>query len=135
MWNAHNKYRAGDVVQRPDKPGQLVVCKEYPTSDFCSQLPGTPMGDIGWATYDGQKHAGSPNDEQVMLSMIQAKEAHPAGDTYEEPSISEMKDLFTDIPLLDGYRAYMGPFVVPLSLVQFKAAFLGDHAPYFLTHV
>ena len=52
-----------------------------------------------------------------------------------EPSVDELWRHFADIPLQEGFKLMNAPIVLQISLAQFKAHFVDDHAPEFLSHI
>lgn len=49
---------------------------------------------------------------------------------FEEPSISELKSIMNARSLEQGFELRFELIVLPLSMSQYRAAFLADEAPY-----
>ena len=51
LWSADRHYGPGDEVLDPQSPsGEILICLDFPMSDFCSIAPEEIGGRAGWAT-------------------------------------------------------------------------------------
>jgi hypothetical protein len=50
---------------------------------------------------------------------------------YIEPSFTEMLALFTNDPLLQDFKIFSNPYVLPISLEEYWQNYLSNEADYF----
>ena len=111
-------------MRDPSEQHRLDHCINH---DFFMFEPLTPVGQTTWPD----------NPDFVFpLSLTEPPQQAKPSTKFVEPSANELMRHFADIPLLEGYKLLLyAPIVLPISLSEFKAQFVGNHAPHFLCHI